>query len=55
VESSGTGIGLALCRKIVDNHKGYIMAESNHHKGATFTVYLPDGSTRKLAQDIQAK
>jgi PAS domain S-box-containing protein len=55
VESSGTGIGLALCRKIVDNHKGYIMAESNHHKGATFTVYLPDGSARKLAQDIQAQ
>ncbi|MGA0556792.1 ATP-binding protein [Larkinella sp. VNQ87] len=38
---SGTGIGLALCRKIVENHAGKITAESAPGQGATFHVYLP--------------
>ena len=38
---SGTGIGLALCKKIVDNHQGFITAESEPGKGSTFIVYLP--------------
>lgn len=37
----GTGVGLALCRKIVENHKGHITARSEPGKGATFYVYLP--------------
>lgn len=40
-EYSGTGIGLSICKKIVDKHKGYIRAESEPGKGATFTVHLP--------------
>jgi len=40
-EYSGTGIGLAICKKIVTNHKGFITAESEVGKGATFTIYLP--------------
>lgn len=40
-EYSGTGIGLALCKKITENHKGVLIAESSPGKGATFTVYLP--------------
>ncbi|MCW3086204.1 MAG: hypothetical protein JWP12_3570 [Bacteroidetes bacterium] len=38
---SGTGIGLALCKKIVENHGGSISASSKPGQGATFTIYLP--------------
>jgi PAS domain S-box-containing protein len=38
---SGTGIGLALCRKIVENHHGAISARGEPGKGATFTICLP--------------
>ena len=40
-EYSGTGIGLALCKRIVDHHHGHIEAASELGKGATFLVYLP--------------
>ncbi|ALJ05128.1 histidine kinase [Pseudalgibacter alginicilyticus] len=40
-EYSGTGIGLSICKKIVENHKGYITAYGIPNKGATFTIYLP--------------
>ena len=37
----GTGIGLALCKKIMDYHEGLIYATSEKNKGATFEVILP--------------
>ena len=40
-QSSGTGIGLAICRKIVQNHKGFIEASGKTNQGATFCIYLP--------------
>jgi two-component system CheB/CheR fusion protein len=39
--AKGTGIGLALCRKIARNHHGEIFAESNGRDGATFHIVLP--------------
>jgi signal transduction histidine kinase/CHASE3 domain sensor protein len=37
----GTGIGLAIVKKIVDNHHGFITTHSESGQGATFILYLP--------------
>ena len=37
----GTGIGLAICKKIVEAHKGIITATGKVNEGATFDIYLP--------------
>jgi len=38
---NGTGIGLAICKKIVESSGGFLTAESEAGKGATFSVYFP--------------
>ena len=38
----GTGIGLAIVKKIVDNHNGFIVAVSELRKGAAFHIYIPE-------------
>ncbi len=40
-EYSGTGIGLAIVKRIVTNHKGFIVAEGRPGNGATFIIYIP--------------
>lgn len=38
---NGTGIGLAIVKKIVDNHNGSIAVTSEVNKGTVFNIYLP--------------
>jgi len=38
---AGTGIGLAIVKKIVENHNGFISATSELNQGATFDIYIP--------------
>jgi len=40
-EFDGTGIGLAICKKIVEKHSGFISAQSEVNKGSRFTISLP--------------
>jgi two-component system CheB/CheR fusion protein len=40
-EFKGTGIGLAICKRIVENHKGSIKATGKLNEGAVFDIYIP--------------
>jgi PAS domain S-box-containing protein len=40
-EYTGTGVGLSICKKVMENHKGYIYATSEVDKGTTFHLIFP--------------
>lgn len=47
-EYPGSGIGLAICRKIVEHHRGVIYAESSPGIGATFIIIIPERQLRPV-------
>jgi len=50
----GTGIGLAICKKIVENHEGHITAEGRPGEGATFRIYLPAEESTSPAAELES-
>lgn len=49
----GTGMGLAICKRIIENHHGVITASSQPDKGARFDIYIPakNGAEKMPALD----
>ena len=45
-KSSGTGMGLSICRSIIDAHGGRLWAEANEPRGAVFQFTLPGAEAR---------
>jgi signal transduction histidine kinase len=43
-KSRGMGLGLSICRSIIEAHDGRLWAESGVHEGSVFRISLPTGS-----------
>ena len=41
VSTKGFGLGLTICKKIIESHRGMLYIESSIEGGATFTLHLP--------------
>jgi signal transduction histidine kinase len=53
-KSSGTGMGLSICRSIIHAHGGKLWAEANEPRGAVFQFTLP-AAERELTNPLQAR
>lgn len=51
----GTGIGLAVCKRIVENHGGFITVNSSPGEGAAFSIYLPAKNRTQTVINTAAK
>ena len=50
-KGQGMGLGLAVCRAIVESHEGAIWVEANQDQGVTFLFRLPADSTERPEPD----
>ncbi|MBM3903677.1 MAG: GHKL domain-containing protein [Thaumarchaeota archaeon] len=53
-KQTGTGLGLASCKKIIEQHGGLISATSKENHGTTFTMILPKQFTSKKIEKLVA-
>jgi light-regulated signal transduction histidine kinase (bacteriophytochrome) len=53
-EYPGTGIGLSICKKIIENHDGFITACGKKGSGATFNIYVPTEEKNKIEKEYQS-
>ncbi|HJW15941.1 MAG TPA: ATP-binding protein [Flavisolibacter sp.] len=51
----GSGIGLALCKKVVENHKGLIYAEAEENKGACFYIIIPKIQSMRTEENTEVQ
>ncbi len=54
-EGEGTGLGLAVCQRIVQSHGGHIWVTSHVGKGTTFFIHLPCGEAEEVNQVVHPK
>ena len=52
VDRSGTGLGLTICQKIVENHEGYLKVKSQLGKGSVFSIYFSSSPTSKKIKNL---
>lgn len=48
-EFEGTGVGLSICKKIIDKHNGYLSAIGSLNEGATFIIEIPETQAKDVA------
>ena len=54
-EFEGSGVGLSICKKIIDKHNGFIRAESKIGVGSKFIIEFPVVKLKSAVPDIQVE